>query len=289
MSSALKNKILSGVFWQGLEKVGSQGISFAIQIVLARLLAPKDFGVIALMMVFIALCNVVVDSGFSSALIQKKDATQTDFCSVFFINIVLGVFLYGVMFFAAPWVARFYDSPDLTRFLRFSSLALVITSFSRVQQAYLNRNMLFILVVACGTTGYTVFDSQAQKILRDAVTNVSRPVLSLTYYSSRGLVLSATLLTIVFCCRKERENVRTFIKEHNFNPVFAGLFATCAYSLVLIAMNYVSNVSYVQVFRQLGLLVGVAGGILILKERCSAPKIIGSLLIVSGLIMTVIK
>lgn len=161
MSSALKNKILSGVFWQGLEKVGSQGISFAIQIVLARLLAPKDFGVIALMMVFIALCNVVVDSGFSSALIQKKDATQTDFCSVFFINIVLGVFLYGVMFFAAPWVARFYDSPDLTRFLRFSSLALVITSFSRVQQAYLNRNMLFhlsfrinwIALLVSGATG----------------------------------------------------------------------------------------------------------------------------------------
>lgn len=154
---------------------------------------------------------------------------------------------------------------------------------------YINWQLFFIFLVACGTTGYTVFDSQAQAILRDAVINVSKPVLSLTYYSSRGIVLSATLLTIVFCRKQERENIRTFIREHNFNPVFAGLFATCAYSLVLIAMNYVSNVSYVQVFRQLGLLVGVAGGILILKERCSAPKIIGSLLIVSGLIMTVIK
>ena len=142
---SLRHKILSGVFWQGLEKVGSQGIGLAISIVLARLLDPKDFGVIALMMIFITLCNVVVDSGFGNALIQKKDATQTDFSSVFFINIVLGVFLYGVMFLAAPWIAEFFKSPAVTRFLRVSSLVLVITSFSRVQQAYLNKNMLFHL------------------------------------------------------------------------------------------------------------------------------------------------
>lgn len=155
-------------------------------------------------------------------------------------------------------------------------------------QSYVNVHLLFILLVACGTTGYTVFDNQAQAILRSAVCNVSKPLLSLTYYSSRGILLSITLLTILFSCKRERENLRNFIRERNFNPVLAGLFATCAYSLVLIAMNYVSNVSYVQVFRQLGLLVGVAGGIIILKERCSAPKITGSLLIVSGLVMTVI-
>ena len=168
-------------------------------------------------------------------------------------------------------------------------LFMPLASFKNFRWSnYVNIHLLFILLVACGTTGYTVFDSQAQAILRGAVTNVSKPVLSLTYYSSRGILLSTTLLTILFSLKAERENLRRFIKERNFNPVLAGLFATCAYSLVLIAMNYVSNVSYVQVFRQIGLLVGVAGGIIILKERCSAPKIIGSLLIVSGLVMTVI-
>ena len=159
--TGFKHSIISGIFWQGLERIGSQGISFVISIVLARLLAPKDFGVIALMMVFITLCNVVVDSGFSNALIQKKDATQADFCSVFFINIVIGLFLYGVMFIVAPWIAKFYDSPELTKFLRVSSLTLVITSFSRVQQAYLNKNMMFYLsfrinwiaLIVSGTTG----------------------------------------------------------------------------------------------------------------------------------------
>ncbi len=168
-------------------------------------------------------------------------------------------------------------------------LFMPLASFKNFRWSnYVNVHLLFILLVACGTTGYTVFDSQAQAILRAAVTDVSKPVLSLTYYSSRGILLSATLLMLLFSLKPERENLRRFIKERNFNPVFAGLFATCAYSLVLIAMNYVSNVSYVQVFRQIGLLVGVAGGIIILKERCSAPKIIGSLLIVSGLVMTVI-
>ena len=142
---ALKQKIISGVFWQGLERVGSQGINFVIQIVLARLLSPREFGILALMLVFITLCNVVIDSGFGNALIQKKDADQTDFCSVFFINIALGLTLYAVMFVAAPWIAGFYASPDLTKFLRVSSLTLVITSFSRVQQAFLNKNMLFHL------------------------------------------------------------------------------------------------------------------------------------------------
>ena len=104
---------------------------------------------------------------------------------------------------------------------------------------YINSNLLFILLVACGTTGYTVFDSKAQEILRSSVVDVSKPVLSLTYYSCRGILLGSTLLAIVFSVRGERTKFLDFFRSRNFNPVFAGLFATCAYSLVLIAMNYV--------------------------------------------------
>ena len=143
--SSLKQKILSGVFWQGLARVGSQGMGCLIAVILARLLTPEDFGVIALIMVFITLCNTVIDSGFSNALIQKKEAIQSDFCSVFFINITLGLFLYAAMFFAAPLIARFYDSPRITCYLRIASLVLIISSFSRVQQAVLNKNMMFRL------------------------------------------------------------------------------------------------------------------------------------------------
>ena len=153
---------------------------------------------------------------------------------------------------------------------------------------YINPSLLFVTIVALGTTGYTIFDSQAQSVMRSSLSGISKPVMALTYDSTRGIMLTTTLLTVVLSLKTERENLKCLIRERNFTPVFAGCFATFAYALVLIAMNYVTNVSFVQVFRQLGLLVGVAGGILILKERCSATKIAGSLLIVSGLVMTVL-
>ena len=155
-------------------------------------------------------------------------------------------------------------------------------------KSYFNCSLFFIIWVAFGTTGYTIFDKQAQNVMCEAFAHVSKPVLALTYYSCRGIMLATILLTIVLAWRKERMLLREYIAERNYTPFLAGLFATCSYSLVLIAMNYVDNVSYVQAFRQLGLILGVAGGIIILKEKCAAPKICGSILIVSGLLMSVL-
>lgn len=143
--SGLKDKIEKGVFWQGLERVGSCGISFAISIVLARLLSPEEFGVIAIMMVFITLSNVFIDSGFSTALIQKKDMEQADCCSVFYINIVMSFVLYGILYLASPFIADFYETKELTLYLHVFSLILIIRSFSLVQNALLRKRMLFHL------------------------------------------------------------------------------------------------------------------------------------------------
>ncbi len=145
MADTLKDKILSGVFWQGLERIGSQGISFVISIILARLLAPAEFGVIAIMMVFISLCGCFVDSGFGTALIQKEDMKEADCCSVFYINIAVALVMYGLLFLAAPWIANFYHSPQLSLYLRILALGVVIRSFANVQLALLNKRMLFHL------------------------------------------------------------------------------------------------------------------------------------------------
>lgn len=145
MADTLKHRIVSGVFWQGLERIGSQGISFVISIVLARLLAPEEFGVIAIIMIFTALCGCFVDSGFGSALIQKQDITEADCSSVFYINIAVAFVMYGLLFLGAPWIAMFYHSPQLSLYLRFSALVVVIRSFSNVQLALLNKRMLFHL------------------------------------------------------------------------------------------------------------------------------------------------
>ena len=119
--------------------------------------------------------------------------------------------------------------------------------------------------------------------------HLSKTVLSLTYYTCRSVCLTSTLLLLVALIPGEKKNFREILKSKKAMAVMAGLFASMTYTTVLLAMNYVDNVSYVQVFRQLGLIFGMAGGILILKERCSAPKIIGVALILLGLAMTVLK
>ena len=155
---------------------------------------------------------------------------------------------------------------------------------------YLNRNMLFILVVACGTTGYTIFDSQAQKVLMSCIQDVSAPVRSLTYYSCRGIMLTSALWLLSFSMKTTRREISEMVHGPMLKQgILAGFFASLSYSLVLCAMNYVTNVSYVQVFRQLGLPIGMGLGVLILKERCTATKVTGVILILTGLAVSVIR
>lgn len=142
---SLKDKIFHGVFWQGLERVGSYGINFIVSIILARLLSPEEFGVIAIMIVFISLSEVFINSGFSTSLIQKKDLEQVDCCSVFYINIVMGLVLYAILYLVSPYIAEFYKTDGLTLYLHVFSLVLIIRSFSLVQNALLRKRMLFHL------------------------------------------------------------------------------------------------------------------------------------------------
>lgn len=153
---------------------------------------------------------------------------------------------------------------------------------------YLSSRMLFVLIVACGTTGYTIFDSQAMSVLREIYPDTVKPVMSLSYYSTRGVCLSSSLLLLILLLPSERRNLTDMLRKKSWMPLAAGICASCTYALVLLAMNYVDNVSYVQVFRQLGLIFGLLGGVLILKEKCTAPKVTGTLLILTGLVLTVL-
>lgn len=145
MGDSLKEKIVHGVLWQGIERVGSLGISFVISIILARLLAPEEFGTIAILVVFINICDVFVNSGFSAALIQKKEIDDTDCSSVFYINIVMAVMLYLLLVVASPYIGGFYENVQLATYLKVLALVLVIRSFSLVQLAILNKRMRFEL------------------------------------------------------------------------------------------------------------------------------------------------
>jgi len=139
----IKSQVLSGLFWKLMERGGTQGIQFIVQILLARLLMPEDFGVIALITIFMAIANVFVQSGFSTALIQKKDADETDFSSVFYLSLVVAGLLYVVLFFTAPLIATFYTEPQLTSVVRVLSITLFFGAINSIQNAVVSRTMLF--------------------------------------------------------------------------------------------------------------------------------------------------
>lgn len=139
----MNSKIVKGLTWKFLERSSLQFFSLFISIILARLLVPDDYGLIALTTLFISLSNVFIIYGFSSALVQRDDISDVDYSSVFFINIVLSLLLYIALFMLSPLIADFYDVPEFISVFRVLSLAILITPFSNIQTAYLTRNMEF--------------------------------------------------------------------------------------------------------------------------------------------------
>lgn len=141
--SNTKMRALSGLMWRFMERFGAQGVTFVVSVVLARLLNPSVYGTIAIVTIFITILNVFIDSGLGNALIQKEEADDLDFSTVFFFNIVLCLVLYIALFLAAPIIADFYHMPDLTKVLRVMSLTVIVSGVKNVQQAYVSRNLLF--------------------------------------------------------------------------------------------------------------------------------------------------
>lgn len=135
--------ILKSFFWKLLERFSTQLIQFVITIVLARLLLPEQYGVIALITIFIQLCDVIIDSGLNTALIQKKNADNLDFSTIFFFSISMAVLLYVLLFFCAPIMAHFYENEELIPIIRVLSLTLPLYAFNSIQRAYVSKHMLF--------------------------------------------------------------------------------------------------------------------------------------------------
>lgn len=138
-----KKNVVSNMLWRFAERTGAQGVTFLVSIILARLLDPEVYGTIALVTVFTAILQVFVDSGLGNSLIQKKDADDLDFSSVFYFNITVCLVLYICMFVSAPFIAIYYNNSELTPVIRVLSLTLIISGVKNVQQAYVSRNLLF--------------------------------------------------------------------------------------------------------------------------------------------------
>lgn len=143
MSDNINKKIVSGVAWTYMERITAQSVSLIVLIVLARLLEPNHFGIIAIVTIFITFSDVFVSGGFGNALVQKKDADELDFNSIFYLSFTLAWLLYAVLYFVAPYIAVFYEMQQLTAVIRVMSLRLPLAGINTIQQAYIQRNMQF--------------------------------------------------------------------------------------------------------------------------------------------------
>lgn len=137
------NKVVSGLMWKLLERLGVQGVQFVLQIILARLLDPEHYGTLSLMVIFTSLANIFIHSGLNSALIQNRDVTEEDYSSVLWVSLSISVGLYVILFFSAPWIADFYDMPDMIAPFRVLCFMLIPGAFNSIQLAKISREMNF--------------------------------------------------------------------------------------------------------------------------------------------------
>ena len=136
-------KIIVSTIWKLLERTSSQIVALAVTIVLARILIPKEYGIIAILTVFVNLANVIVDGGLNTALIQKKETDNVDFSTIFIFSMFMAVIIYCGLFISAPYIANFYKEPLLTPVLRVLSVVIFFNSFNAIQRAYISKYLLF--------------------------------------------------------------------------------------------------------------------------------------------------
>ncbi|MBW6410294.1 lipopolysaccharide biosynthesis protein [Clostridium weizhouense] len=242
----IKLKVLSSLLWKYMERGGTQGIQFIVQIVLARILIPNDYGIISLIAIFITIANVFVQSGFNTALIQKKDANETDFSSVFYLSLVVASLIYLFLFITAPFIANFYDITQLIPVLRVLSITLFFGAFNSIQNAVVSKRMQFKklffsslgAMILSGTVGivlaYAGFGVWAL-VLQQLTNQFSitvilwftvkwRPTLIFSFERVKGLFSYSWKLLISSLIDTLYMNLRSLIIGKMYNPAMLGFY-----------------------------------------------------------------
>jgi teichuronic acid exporter len=193
MVSEIKKKTINGVLWSAVERFSIQGLQFIIGLVLARLLLPADYGLVGMLAIFLAMSHTFVKSGFSYALIQKKNRNETDFSTAFFFNIGVGILFYFILFFSAQFIASFYKTPELEPLTKVIGINVFISSLSIVQRAKLTIDLDFktqakasfisALIGGCvgiymAYNGYGVWSLVVQSLLRNGINTILLWILS---------------------------------------------------------------------------------------------------------------
>ena len=140
---SLKNKTVKGTIWSGIDNVAQMGVQFVVSIVLARILTPDDYGLLGIMMIFTSICTALINSGFTTALIRKPDASEVDYNTSFIVNMGMSIILYLLIFILSPSISDFFCRAELINLTRVISLGMVIGALSLVQQTRLTKRIDF--------------------------------------------------------------------------------------------------------------------------------------------------
>ncbi|MFW5983242.1 MAG: MOP flippase family protein [bacterium] len=143
MSESIRDHVFSGVKWNLVGKLGHYGMQFIVSIILARLLLPAEFGLIGMLAIFMAIAQVFINSGMSSALIQKKDTTGEDYSTVFYYNLMIAFIFYALLFFTSGYIAAFFDQPELTQLTKYMAMVFLINAAGTVQATILKKELRF--------------------------------------------------------------------------------------------------------------------------------------------------
>lgn len=192
MAESLKNKTVKGVGWSAIDNVVQTGVTFVVSIVLARLLSPDDYGLIGIITIFTSVCTSLINAGFTTALIRKKDATDDDYCTAFICNLGASLILYALIFVCAPLIADFFGREELVALTRISSIGMVIGALAIVQQTRLTKRIDFK-----SQTKITVVASIVSGVVGIAMANLGFGVWSLVAQQLTSHILRTLLLWVV--------------------------------------------------------------------------------------------
>ena len=152
----MKKSVFSGIGWSFAERIAAQLVSLVVSIILARLLLPEEYGVLAIVNVFVAIGDALVAGGFGIALVQKKDSNNKDFNTICWFSVLISIILYVILFFCAPFISSLYNNNNLTLITRVLGIRLVFSAVNSIQQAYIQKKMLFRRNCIVSTAGAVI-------------------------------------------------------------------------------------------------------------------------------------
>lgn len=244
--SSVKEKTINGILWSSIERFSVQGVQLLVMLVMARLLSPEEFGLIGMLAIFIAISQSFIDSGFANALIRKLDRTEVDYSTVFYFNIVVGLICYLILFFAAPFIANFYEQPILVPLTRVLAVNLIVNSLTVVQRAKFTAEVdfktqakaSFVAVIVSGIIGiwmayrgYGVWSLAVQQVVNAGISMIAlwfmahwRPKWAYSWQSFRELFSFGSKLLLSGLIDTTYRNLYLIVIGKVFTPTDLGYF-----------------------------------------------------------------